>query len=216
MSSPLPSANHQALNTTSEGEHLPSGPDQPCGKTTVSRRAVLAGGFGVLSSVIATPSWAQEAPERAVDFWQRPRTIRLRRDGQRLELTYWVDGEVQESAWQEVSWFLRDKVDNQAVWMQPVLLDILYGVDGWLRYFGITDPVDVTSAHRTVRRNSLIEGAAKDSQHVSGGAADIRHTTINSQQFSRFGLWLGGGGVGWYPSKGFTHVDRGRLRYWKG
>lgn len=172
--------------------------------------------FGSVCSSVGLPAWAREAPERANDFWARPRTIRLRRDRQRIESTYWIDGEIQEEAWKEISWFLRDKVDNQAVWMQPVLLDILYGVDGWLRYFGIADPVDVTSGHRTAHRNALIEGAAKDSQHIKGGATDIRHVSVSSQQFARFGIWLGGGGVGWYPSKDFTHVDRGALRFWKG
>lgn len=172
--------------------------------------------FSALSGSLALPAWAQEAPERANDFWIRPRNVRLRRDGTTMESTYWIDGEIQQESWQEISWFLRDKVENQAVWMQPVLLDILYGVDGWLRYFNIKDPIDVTSGHRTARRNAHIEGAAKDSQHVSGGATDIRHASVSSQQFARFGQWLGGGGVGWYPSKGFTHVDRGRLRFWKG
>lgn len=172
--------------------------------------------FSALSGSLALPAWAQEAPERTNDFWLRPRSIRLRRDGELLESTYWIDGEIQQEAWKEISWFLRDKVDQQAVWMQPVLLDILYGVDGWLRYFGISEPIDVTSGHRTAKRNARIEGAAKDSQHVSGGATDIRHASVTSAQFARFGLWLGGGGVGWYPSKGFTHVDRGRLRYWNG
>jgi uncharacterized protein YcbK (DUF882 family) len=172
--------------------------------------------FSLLAGSLALPAWAQEAPAMADDFWLRPRSIRLRRDGLRLESTYWIDGEIQTAAWQEISWFLRDKVDNKAVWMEPVLMDILYGVDGWLRFFGISDPMDVTSGHRTHRRNLTIEGAAKDSEHVKGGATDIRHTSVPSQQFAKFGVWLGGGGVGWYPSKGFTHVDRGRLRFWRG
>jgi uncharacterized protein YcbK (DUF882 family) len=172
--------------------------------------------FSILSHVLALPAWAQEAPERANDFWIRPRTLHLRRGSETLESTYWIDGKIQQESWREISWFLRDKAENQAVWMQPVLLDILYGVDGWLRYFGIKEPIEVTSGHRTARRNASIEGAAKDSQHVSGGATDIRHAAISSDQFARFGLWLGGGGVGWYPTRGFTHVDRGRLRFWKG
>ena len=169
----------------------------------------------MLPGALALPAWAGEAPKMANDFWKVPRTIRLRRDGQSLVSTYWIDGELQVPAWQEISWFLRDKVDQKAIWMQPVLLDILYGVDGWLRYYGVSDPVDVTSGHRTHRRNSSIEGAAKDSEHVTGGAADIRHSSIPSERFAKFGVWLGGGGVGWYPSKGFTHVDRGRLRFWR-
>lgn len=187
----------------------------------MDRRQFLSGGaaaaaFAALPLSLSQPAWASEAPGRANDFWLRPRTIRLQREGQRLESTYWVDGEIQTESWHEISWFLRDKVESKSVWMQPVLLDILYGVDGWLRYFSISDPVEVLSGYRTVRHNSAIEGSAKNSQHLIGGATDIRHNSVASDKFASFGLWLGGGGVGWYPSKGFAHVDRGRLRYWKG
>lgn len=192
----------------------------------MDRREFLkaAAAFSSLSAAVSKPVWAQQAPEMANDFWVRPRTIRLRRDGQRLESTYWIDGEIRTEAWREISWFMRDKTEDKAVWMQPVLLDILYGIDGWLRYYSISDPVDLSSGHRTPEHNSRLyrelgrsnEGAAKDSEHIHGGAGDIRHASVPSEKFAKFGIWLGGGGVGWYPSKNFTHVDRGRLRFWRG
>ena len=180
----------------------------------ISRRSLL---FGALSSVVALPSWSQEAPERATDFWIRPRRLNLRHpNGERLNVIYWSDGQIISSAWEEASWFMRDRVDAKAVYMQPVLLDILYGICGWLDYFGIKEPLEQTSGYRTPRRNSKIEGAALNSEHTRGGAGDVRHPSVSATQMAKFGVWLGGGGVGWYPHKGFTHVDRGRLRVWRG
>jgi uncharacterized protein YcbK (DUF882 family) len=180
----------------------------------ITGSAALAA-FAALPMSLPQPAWAKEAPERANDFWIRPRTIRLRRNGERLESTYWIDGEIQNASWQEISWFLRDKEEGKSVWMQPVLLDILYGIDGWLRYFSINEPVDILSGYRTARHNANVEGAALNSQHTIGGASDLRHESVASDKFAKFGLWLGGGGVGWYPARRSTHVDRGRLRYWK-
>jgi uncharacterized protein YcbK (DUF882 family) len=102
------------------------------------------------------------------------------------------------------------------VYMNPVLLDIVYGVCGWTGYYGIHSPVVLHSGHRNARRNGSIEGAVKDSLHITGDALDIHIPGINALQVARFGVWLGGGGVGWYPGKQFTHLDRGRLRVWKG
>jgi len=55
--------------------------------------------FAVVSSALARPTWANEAPAMANDFWLRSRMLRLRRDGELLESTYWIDGEIQTEAW---------------------------------------------------------------------------------------------------------------------
>lgn len=185
-------------------------------KELVTRRTVLKS-FGLLAGALSLPAWSNEAPERANDFWLRPRQLNLvHASGDRLRVTYWSDGQIIQPSYEEVSWFMRDRVDHKAVYMHPVLLDILYGICGWLDYFGIRDPLVLNSGYRTRSRNSTIEGAAQNSQHPLGGAGDVRHPSVSSAQMSKVGVWLGGGGVGWYPSKNFTHVDRGRLRTWRG
>lgn len=182
----------------------------------VTRRSVVAA-FGALAGSLALPAWSNEAPGRANDFWERPRRLNLRHaTGDRLDVTYWSDGEIIRSAWEEVSWFMRDRVDRKAVYMHPVLLDILYGICGWLEFYGIQDPLIFNSGYRTLARNSTIEGAAQNSEHPKGGAGDVRHPSVSATKMAQFGVWLGGGGVGWYPQKNFTHVDRGRLRAWRG
>lgn len=111
---------------------------------------------------------------------------------------------------------MRDRVVRRAVQMNPVTLDIIYGINGWLTYYGVNAPVVLNSAYRDWERNRTIEGAALNSEHTRGSALDIRIQGVSSLQTARFGVWLGGGGVGWYPGKNFTHVDAGRIRTWRG
>jgi uncharacterized protein YcbK (DUF882 family) len=188
----------------------PTGPD-------LSRRQVLAAAVA-LPAALATPAWAQEQPGLvAQDFWVRPRTVRLlHASGERLDTTYWANGQIDPARYAELSWFLRDRVVGRAVYMNPVLLDITYAVGGWLSWFGIHTPIVVTSGYRDPKRNQTIEGAARNSLHVSGDAMDIRIPGVSTYQLARFAAWLGGGGVGFYPGKDFTHIDRGRSRVWKG
>lgn len=163
------------------------------------------------------PVWGGQAPERANDFWLRPRTLKLRhQNGERLQATYWSDGEIIATAHQEISYFMRDRVVGRGVFMAPVLFDILYGVIGWLDYFNVKSEVILTSGYRDPRRNARIEGAALNSLHPQGRASDVAIPGVSSRQVSLFGQWLGGGGVGWYPHKGFIHLDDGRVRTWRG
>ncbi|MEJ8837684.1 YcbK family protein [Ramlibacter sp. AN1133] len=183
------------------------------------RRHVLVAGFALLASGVRRPSWAAGSAGRfADDFWKRPRRIMLQqaKSGERIESTYWSDGELLMPEYTQLSYFMRDRVTGTGVYVHPVLLDILYGINGWLAYYGVRSPVILTSAYRDPRRNLAIEGSVRNSLHTHGDAADIVIPGVNALQVARFGMWLGGGGVGWYPGKQFTHVDRGRLRSWRG
>lgn len=193
------------LNVASLGHELPR----------LQRRRLLAG-FAVLAASLSAPAWAQSIPQ-VQDFWARPRKLRLRHtSGETIEAVYWSDGELVVPEYTRVSYFLRDRVTGTGVYAHPVLLDILYGINGWLDYFQVRSPVLVHSAYRDPVRNLTIEGAARNSRHIRGEAVDISIPGVSALQVSRFGLWLGGGGVGWYPDKRFTHLDRGRLRAWRG
>lgn len=185
----------------------------PC----MSRRALLSAG-PAMALGFAMPSWAKGSDVGfANDFWLRPRFLRLQHSsGEILECTYWSDGQLIKDAYEETCWFMRDRVVRRAVQMNPVTLDIVYGINGWLTYYGVKAPVVMNSAYRDWERNRTIEGAALNSEHTRGSALDIRIQGVSSLQTARFGVWLGGGGVGWYPGKDFTHVDAGRVRTWRG
>jgi uncharacterized protein YcbK (DUF882 family) len=70
------------------------------------------------------------------------------------------------------------------------------------------------SGYRTPMLNRMTPGAAEHSLHMMGWAADIRVPGYSATAVKKYALKLGIGGVGYYPSQGFTHLDVGRVRYW--
>ena len=151
-------------------------------------------------------------------FWQRPRTLYLRRVGtnETIRETYWADGKIQRTGYAKVSHLLRDVQAGVSVDMSPRLLDILAGIQGWFRAHHQDRVIVVTSGLRTETTNTNTEGAVKNSRHKTGGAADITILNVPADYLAKLGLYLQGGGVGWYPSRHFVHVDDWKQRYWKG
>lgn len=154
----------------------------------------------------------------ASDFWSLPRELWLYRPstGETVREVYWANGELILAGYYRICHLLRDVRINQAVQFDLVTLDIACGVGGWLRSFGIERPIIVNSGFRHPSTNANIEGAARNSLHTLAQAMDIRIEGVSTASVAQFGLYLAGGGVGFYPGKNFTHLDRGRLRYWRG
>lgn len=150
-------------------------------------------------------------------FWSGDRRIRLRHSsGEVIEQPYVVDGQVFSSGYVALCWFLRDRVVGEAVTIDVTLLDILFGIRGWLDYFQVRTDIVATSGHRNRSRNARIEGAALDSRHITGEAVDLYIPGVDPLLVARFARWLGAGGVGWYPQRGFVHLDTGTRRNWRG
>lgn len=154
----------------------------------------------------------------ANDFWEQPRSLYLRRAGtdETIRETYWAHGKLVEPGYKSICHLLRDRRAGVSTEMSPRLLDILSGIQGWFKAFGQDRMIVVTSGYRTKKSNENIEGAAKNSRHMTGGAADITIPDVPSDYLAKLGLYLQGGGVGWYPSRHFVHVDDWKQRFWKG
>lgn len=75
-------------------------------------------------------------------------------------------------------------------------------------------PVHINSAYRSPAHNSSIPGAAANSRHIYGMAADIVVPGANLVELAQFVRAVGGGGVGYYPAQGFVHVDTSKPRSW--
>lgn len=195
----------------------------------------------VLASAVHPPVGAPRA-NSAPDFWTAPRWVWLTRPatGEQIRQVYWRDGQLIQSGYEAISWFMRDvrfdrmlkakdrridkaldagRIEREHLtpWMlmDPIIVDILYAYSAWLHSFGINEPVVLTSAFRHMLTNEITEGAARDSWHVKGGASDIVIPSVPTANAAAFGKWLSGGGVGLYASKRFVHLDRGRVRAWK-
>jgi len=156
-----------------------------------------------------------EIPE---DFWYRPRELWLRRGNEETKLVYWQDGQlVSEGYWRACA-LLRDVRANRMTAVDPAILDILRGVTGFYQAWRWPHPVVVTSGFRTAQTNAALsaEGAAKNSMHLYGRAVDMVVPGVPARDVGALAMSLRQGGVGFYPSKRFTHVDTGRLRVWSG
>jgi len=153
-------------------------------------------------------------------FWNKPREIWMSRkignDWIQTKSVYWANGDLVVDGYRELCLLLRDTRQNKAVQMDLVLLDVLCGVQGWLSAYDVRVPLIINSGYRTLQTNENLEGAAKNSMHLQGKAADIRIGGVSTDYVAKLGLYLAGGGVGYYPQKGFVHVDTGRLRVWQG
>lgn len=154
----------------------------------------------------------------ANDFWQRPRTLYLRRAGtnETIRETYWADGKILMPGYKRICHILRDVRAGVSTEMNLRLLDILAGTQGWFLSHRQDRLIVVTSGLRTEVTNANTEGAAKNSNHKDGRAADITIPDVPADYLAKLALYLQGGGVGWYPSRHFVHVDTGRQRFWKG
>lgn len=132
-----------------------------------------------------------------------------------LTVTFRRNGQVDEGALSQLNWFLRDwRVDKPAQ-MDPRLFDILWEV---YRESGSSQPINIISAYRSPETNGALRrrssGVAENSQHMLGKAMDIRLPDVETGRLRAIAMKMQYGGVGYYPSSAFVHVDTGNVRAW--
>ena len=80
------------------------------------------------------------------------------------------------------------------------------------------DRVEIVSAYRSEKHNLNLRKksrhVARNSQHTHGTAVDFRLPGVHVSRLHRWARSLRLGGVGYYPSSGFVHVDTAEVRYW--
>lgn len=167
-----------------------------------------------------------DAQSLDLEFWLKPRTITLVRpaSGEKTKLLYWKDGEVIDSAYQELCHLLRDVNGKETAPIDPKLFETLWGAQAFVARYGIESPVEILSGYRTRNSNNkLIEQgipAARQSLHMEGKAADIRIANLNEEVLGGLVRSFRQGGVGFYyrsgPRGGWIHADTGLKRTWKG
>ena len=172
--------------------------------------------FGAPPLAASPPGLAPSAHPRG-DFWSHPRVLRLRhgRTGERFEAAYWREGGLDRTGYAQVCHFLRDVRANESLPMDPRLLDLMCAMQAWVAAYGFSKPFVVTSGFRTKRTNENLEGAARNSMHLYGRAVDLVFPDLPVAYMGKLAQHYAAGGVGFYPSSGFVHVDTGRIRTWR-
>jgi uncharacterized protein YcbK (DUF882 family) len=183
----------------------------------LNRRSFL--GLGAIATAGALVPDRAQAAVPAVPA-KRERTLSLfhTHTGERLKLAYCCDGEYQPEALAQLNHLLRDFRVNEEKPIDPQLFDLLHELGGVLE----TDqPYHIISGYRSPATNAKLRerggahtGVASQSLHMVGKAIDIRLPGVKLDQLRRAAVSLKRGGVGFYPSSNFVHVDTGRVRYW--
>lgn len=157
----------------------------------------------------ATP--VTKAVERTLSFFNT-------HTGERLKTVYCCGGRYEPEALKQINHILRDFRVNEVKPIDPTLLDLLHELGGSLE---VDQPFHIISGYRSPHTNTLLRerggaatGVASKSLHMVGKAIDIRVPGVKLDHLRGAARSLRLGGVGYYPSSNFVHVDTGRVRYW--
>ena len=146
-----------------------------------------------------------------------PRSLRFvhTHTGESLTAAYFDGSAYDAASLSDVNHLLRDFRTGESHLMDPQLLDILYD----LQVLADRDaPFEVISGYRSPATNAMLHrvsnGVAEHSQHLLGKAIDVRLSGYSTRQLSDHARALARGGVGFYASSNFVHIDTGRVRNW--
>lgn len=183
------------------------------GRPGFTRRSLL--GVFAATAVAAAPTYSQ-----AFGFLRGGGDIRrLRmysgRTGESLDTIYWIDGEYIAEAVREVSLFMRDWRNGEAVNIDTRAIDIMAAAHNLL---DVNSPYMLLSGYRSPSTNAMLRsqssGVARNSLHMRGQAADLRLEGRSVRQIAAAAAACLAGGVGRYSGSNFVHMDCGDVRHW--
>jgi uncharacterized protein YcbK (DUF882 family) len=137
---------------------------------------------------------------------------------ERLDIVYRRDDTYLPTALDELDHFLRDHRTGDVHHYDPHLFDLLHDLTASLNDSG--GEIDVICGYRSpwsnefLRARSVHTGVARHSLHMQAEAIDIRLPGIPTSAVRDAALLLHRGGVGYYRSSDFVHVDVGPVRHW--
>lgn len=181
----------------------------------LERRKLLSAGLAFIggAATLGRAAPALAFPEKDV----RRLAFANLHTGEKLSVAYWEQGAYVPDALQAVNNVLRDFRTGDVHPIEPRLLDLLVALSGKV---GRQEPFEVISGYRSPTTNAALHaksnGVAEHSLHMDGKAIDIRLADVGLTNLRDGAYALGVGGVGYYPTSDFVHVDVGRVRRWNG
>lgn len=169
-------------------------------------------GFVAFLSGIIVPSSTETA---AANGDTRTLNLYHSHTGESIEATFRVNGSYDPAVLAKLNYFLRDWRNNDQTRMDPRLFDVIWEA---YRTAGATQPIVIVSAYRSPATNAMLRArshaVAEHSQHILGRAMDTTMPGMSMERIREIGMRLQRGGVGWYPSENFVHLDVGNIRAW--
>lgn len=134
---------------------------------------------------------------------------------EQLDIVYWSQGRYIPDSLQQINHLMRDHRADESIDIDVNLIDDLHKLYGLL---DSTKRIHILSAYRTKETNAKLRkrsrGVAKFSLHMEGRAIDLSLPGRSANQIRQAALSMQSGGVGYYASAGFVHIDTGAVRNW--
>ena len=189
--------------------------DLLAGAIPTRRQVLKMGVFASALMMMPWQAWAKvgrsivELPERAISLYNV-------NTGEFLsKFIYWQDGNYLKGALDEISYLLRDHRTDEAIEFDPLVIDQAFAIN---RVLGVSQPFEIISAYRSETTNKALRRqsrrVARHSMHIEGRAIDLRLPGVPVKKLQAAALSLQEGGVGFYPRRGFVHIDSGPVRHW--
>jgi len=180
----------------------------------LSRRCFLKyGACAAIACVAPRPGFA--AIQHCVPKDHRSLTLYNIHTKEWQKAVYWKNGAYSQKALDHLNHLMRDYRTGDVTPIDPSLFDLLHAIR---KNIGTDQPFHVISGYRSPETNAYLRkhtsGVAKNSLHMFGKAIDIRMPSCRLSTLRKTALELRRGGVGYYPSSRFVHVDVGDVRAW--
>jgi uncharacterized protein YcbK (DUF882 family) len=181
------------------------------------RRAFLKSSLLLAAPTLSIPALAKTAQPATGEPASGERILRLynTHTGEKLKTTFWAEGEFIPDAMKDINKVLRDHRSNKIAQMDPELLLLLTQLNEKLEN---DRELHIISGYRSPESNAKLHaasgGVARRSLHMDAKAIDIRLPGKDLKNLHKAAMSLKGGGVGYYASSQFVHMDTGRVRYW--
>ena len=139
--------------------------------------------------------------------------------GESITVAYKQGGQYLAEGVADLNHFLRDHRTQDVADYDPREFDLLHALLAKLGKPNAT--IDIVCGYRTPESNNFLRtrsaetGVAEHSQHMLSKAIDIRIPGVSTRKLRDAALSLGMGGVGYYPTSQFVHVDVGPVRQWQ-
>jgi uncharacterized protein YcbK (DUF882 family) len=169
------------------------------------------------AGLLARP--ARSAPAGSASVGTQARRIALLNlhTSEHLDIEYFRDGAYLPSAIASIEMLLRDFRTGERHCIDPQLMDYLVQV---ARNLNVDATFSVISGYRSPQTNQRLRSqsheVAQHSLHMEGRAIDVRMGRIDCAQLATQALEMQCGGVGYYRSSDFVHLDTGAFRTWRG
>jgi uncharacterized protein YcbK (DUF882 family) len=194
-----------------ESKHLPS---------VNSRRDFLKVSSIFLVSGILTQAQAKKIDiEKLFAFKNETKKLHLYSVNSKktINIEYFENGKYIKEGLNEIYKLMGDRRTGEVAAIDKNLIESMYDVQTKLN---TSKPITILSGYRSIETNMKMamqhNGVSTDSFHTKGKAVDLYVQGISTGEIHSIVNKVHTGGIGYYPTSGFVHMDAGPSRAWRG